>query len=114
MGYASYLVYKEGGGFNDTTHLPLALYGTQLALNFAWSPIFFRKKSIKGGLITIVLLDTAVAGTAYLFYKVTPTAGYIFIPFLAWLGLATALNYRIWKDNPSPATITEVPTDKEK
>ena len=41
MGYASYLVWKAGGG-----PLPLGLYAAQLALNLAWSPIFFKVKEI--------------------------------------------------------------------
>lgn len=33
MGYASYLVYKEGGGLSGAARLPLALYGGQFMLN---------------------------------------------------------------------------------
>ena len=34
-------VWRKGGGF-----VPLALYATQLALNLAWSPIFFKKHEL--------------------------------------------------------------------
>lgn len=55
MGYASYLVWNNGGG-----SLPLTLYGVQLVLNLAWSPLFFKKREIG-----FALLD--ITGRLYLF-----------------------------------------------
>lgn len=47
-----------------------------------------------------LLLTTGTATAATVsWYKVNKTAAYLMIPYLAWLTLASALNYRIWKDN---------------
>jgi len=99
MGYASYLVYKDGGGFDGDAQLPLALFGTQLALNWAWTPIFFHYHKLGWSLVEIIALFGNVAACSASFYQINPTAGLIMIPYLIWLSLATALNYVVWRDN---------------
>ncbi|CAH0769948.1 unnamed protein product [Bemisia tabaci] len=99
MGYASYIVYRDGGGFSGPAKLPLAVYGTQLALNWAWTPIFFGAHNLKLALIDIAALWISAAATSYLFSRVNKTAGLLLLPYLAWLTLASALTYTIYRDN---------------
>ncbi|KAJ8928475.1 hypothetical protein NQ314_018980 [Rhamnusium bicolor] len=109
MGYASYLVYRDGGGFNGPARLPLIVYGSNVLLNWAWTPIFFGAKELKLALYELQLINLTALGTGYLFYRINPIAGLLIVPYCLWLSLATALNYIVWRDNKtSKPKITEL------
>lgn len=110
MGYASYLVYNECGGFTEDAVLPLTLYGGQLLLNWGYAPIFFGLKDIKLAFIEISVATGALAATAVAFSKVDRKAALLLLPGLAWLAYNTALNHFIWKNNPEK--IKELGDDK--
>ena len=78
----------------------LALFGVQLGLNFGWSPFFFGGRMIDLALVIIVIMLLAAAATANLFRRLRPLAGWLLLPYLLWLCLATALNYEIGRLNP--------------
>ncbi|XP_075575433.1 translocator protein isoform X2 [Pelecanus crispus] len=99
MGYGSYLVWKELGGFNEKSVVPLGLYAGQLALNWAWTPIFFGAHKMGWGLVTLLLTTGTATATTASWYNINKTAAYLMVPYLAWLTMASALNYRIWNDN---------------
>ncbi|KAK3774350.1 hypothetical protein RRG08_013853 [Elysia crispata] len=101
MGYASYLVWRDGGGFGGDAAVPLAWYGAQLALNWSWPPIFFGCHSLKWSLVDMIALWGAICGTIYQFHEINETAAYLLIPYLGWITYAGALNFRLWRDNPS-------------
>ncbi|CAB3232516.1 unnamed protein product [Arctia plantaginis] len=100
MGYASYRVYRRCGGFTNEAVYPLALYGSQLVLNWAWAPIFYLCHNIGLSVWHLVAIDIAAVACTTSFYQTTPIAGHLMLPYLGWLAFATCLNYTIWKLNP--------------
>lgn len=99
MGYASFLIFRDGLG--DQRNLALSLYGSQLALNFAWSPLFFRQHKIGLAAINLVALTANIAACIWAFYPINRYAAYLMVPYLAWCSFASALNISIWKRNSS-------------
>lgn len=94
MAVAAWLVWKRVG-FSR----PLGFYFVQLALNAAWTPIFFGAHQLGGALIVIVALWIAILATLLSFRRVNPTAGWLFVPYLAWVSFATVLNFTLWRMN---------------
>lgn len=78
----------------------LFLFAGQLGLNFAWSPLFFGKQMIDGALVVIVAMLLLALATAQAFKALRPVAGWLLLPYLMWLCLATALNYETGRLNP--------------
>ncbi len=68
------------------------IYLIQLALNFAWSFLFFYYQNIALALIDIIVLDVVVVIMLLKFYRLKPIAAYLNIPYLLWILFATALN----------------------
>lgn len=82
----------------------LGLFATQLALNFAWSPLFFGNGMIDVGLLVILALNVLVTMTIIAFWNIRPLAGALLIPYLAWLCVAAALNHETGRLNPGADT----------
>ena len=77
----------------------MTLYYIQLALNFAWSFIFFSAQKYLLALIWVaVMLALIIAATAE-FYKLNKKAGYLMIPYNIWTAFATVLNFAVWMLN---------------
>jgi tryptophan-rich sensory protein len=93
MGYAAHLVWNAGG--QSTT--PLLLFCAQLLLNWMWSPVFFGLRNTALALAISTALWGLVAATTVQFFKQSQLAGCLMIPYLMWLTLATALNWRIYR-----------------
>ena len=82
----------------------LALFFVQLALNFAWSPIFFAGHDIRLAKYVIFIMAVVAGGAAGQFYRLRKSAGLLMIPYLAWLIFAAMLNSTIETLNPGAGT----------
>ncbi|KAG0352828.1 TspO/MBR family-domain-containing protein [Gamsiella multidivaricata] len=104
VGYASHLVALRTGPntlplTRSLAQTGLGIYGINMLLNFAWSPLMFWKKKIGAALVTAGGLTASSIAISYYFFKVDKMAGYLTLPYVAWLGYATALNYDVWIKN---------------
>ncbi|WP_265501852.1 tryptophan-rich sensory protein TspO [Paracoccus beibuensis] len=83
--------------------LALALWAAQIALNTLWTPVFFGARQMAIGMVVIATLLVTVASMTVAFWQLDWRAGLMILPYLAWLCVAAALNWRIWRDNPGAA-----------
>lgn len=78
----------------------LTLYLAQLVLNAAWSWLFFHWHAGAAAFVEGLILLVLVAMTARAFHRVTPLAGWLMAPYIAWVGFASLLTYSVWRGNP--------------
>ena len=95
MAIAAWLVWRKVG----LAAAPMQLFLLQLLLNVAWSGLFFRLRSPGLAFIEIVVLWFAILETTIEFWRAVPAAGWLLLPYLIWVGYATALNFSIWRLN---------------
>jgi tryptophan-rich sensory protein len=99
MGISLFLVVSRG-----LSHPPVAwaagVFAIQLALNLAWSLLFFGLRSPALGMLDISLLWVAIGVTIFMFWRVSPAAAILLVPYLLWVSFAALLNFSIWRLNP--------------
>jgi translocator protein len=98
MAIAAWNVWRVGDGWSGASSA-ITVYLIQLALNAAWSTIFFGLRSPALALLEIILLWAAIVASIILFWRVSTLSGALLIPYLAWVSYATYLNAGIWKLN---------------
>ena len=97
MAVAAWLVWISAE--RKSTVLPLALFATQLLLNVAWSWIFFGLHQPGWALAEIILLWLTIGATMLVFFRFSKIAGWLLVPYLAWVSFASVLNLAIWRLN---------------
>ena len=101
MGVAAFLVWRQGFA-TEGVKLALTLFAVQLSLNGLWSILFFGMQAPGWALIEIGALWLAIIVTIVLFWRVSPTAGILLLPYWAWVSFATVLNASLWWLNRAP------------
>jgi translocator protein len=77
----------------------IGLFRLQLVLNFAWSIIFFHQHQLGLAFGEILLLWLAILLTMLFFFRLARPAGWMMVPYLAWVSFASVLNFAIWRLN---------------
>jgi tryptophan-rich sensory protein len=95
MAIAAWLVWRTG----DRVRPALTLFFVQLGFNLLWSVIFFGLRSPGLALIEVVFLWSSVLLTMLAFFGRQVTAGWLFVPYLAWVSFAAILTLAIWLMN---------------
>ncbi len=98
MGIALYLVWKSGGSRREV-HLALSVFGVQIVLNSLWSILFFGLRNPGVAFAEIVILWFMIVATIVTSGRVSRTAAWLLIPYLAWVSFAAYLNFMIWQLN---------------
>jgi translocator protein len=78
----------------------LRWWWVQLAANVAWTWCFFAVPSGALAMADALLLLAAVVMTWRTSARVQPLAGWLLVPYIAWVSYACALTWSVWRRNP--------------
>jgi benzodiazapine receptor len=94
---SAHRVWKTPPSRERTT--ALVLWGTQLAFNGAWSPIFFGAHRPKLALADLAGNAASLGAYALVASRIDAPAAALVAPYLGWLGFAGAMNAGILTNN---------------
>jgi tryptophan-rich sensory protein len=96
MGVAAGLVWDRMDSNKEVVKKALIVFAVQLALNALWSYLFFGLHNPMLAGLEIIILWLVIYETYLQFSKINKIAGYLLIPYLAWVSFAMILNASIW------------------
>jgi translocator protein len=91
---AGYLVWRRPGWSTA-----LALWIANVVLNGLWSLLMFGQHRIDLAMIDIIGMWLTIVGFMVAANRIDRRATWAFAPYLAWVSLATALNFGLWRMN---------------
>ena len=100
MGVAAWLVWRRAG-FKEAS-AALGLFVVQLVLNGLWSYLFFGLHRVDLAFLEILVLWALILIVGVLFWREVWLAGALMLPYLVWVGIASVLNFALWRLNTGP------------
>lgn len=97
MAIAMWLVWRERNA--SYSRVAVALFLAQLGANALWSWLFFAWHQGALAFVDILVLLVLIIATLRVFWRVRRLAGLLLIPYLLWVGFATALTWTVWRGN---------------
>ena len=79
--------------------LAVLAFAVQLALNAAWTPVFFSAHAIGVALVVVVALLVMVLWTIRLSWRFDRVAAWLLVPYAGWVAFASLLNAAILRLN---------------
>jgi tryptophan-rich sensory protein len=99
MAISAWLVWRARGF--KAARDALSLFLLQLAVNAAWTPLFFVWHLGAAAFVEILVLWILIACTVVVFWHTHRLAAVLLLPYLAWVTFASGLTYTIWQLNPA-------------
>ena len=96
MGIAAGLVWNKIEVQKEAVKKALIFFAIQLGLNALWSYLFFGLHNPMLAGLEIVVLWLMIYETYIQFSKINKIAGYLLVPYIAWVSFAAILNASIW------------------
>jgi tryptophan-rich sensory protein len=94
MGIGAAIVYQKGKGIESSS--AVKLYIVQLIFNFLWTIVFFNLGWYLFAYIWLMILWVMIIVMIVKFYRISPIAAYMQIPYLLWVTFASYLNLMIY------------------
>lgn len=83
----------------ERAKLSLWLYGIQMLINWAWSPIFFSLHFVGIGFCLIIAMILIILIIILISWRNNKFISFLLIPYWFWLLFASYLNWAIWMKN---------------
>jgi benzodiazapine receptor len=99
MGVGAWLVWRTHGYAG--ARAALRIYVVQLAANALWSWLFFGWRLGGPAFAEVLVLWALITATIVLFWQRQRIAAWLLAPYIAWVSFAAALNFAIWRMNPT-------------